>query len=843
MRGTSRDRTPRSGIGIRLARHLVLGAFVLGALGLARASKAADQTSEALALFEAEVRPVLVERCQRCHGPDRQRGGLRLDSLEAMLKGGDFGPAVEPGDPEASLIVEAVRHDGLAMPPDGKLDDDQVAAIVDWVTLGAPWPGTDAQAAQRALELASAEGPFTPEDHAWWSLQPVQRPEPPVVSAGAIDQLSELSPESEAIDRFVLRRLNEAGLEPAPQADRRTLVRRLTFDLLGLPPTPTEIDRFIQDERPDAWARLVDELLERPEYGERMARRWLDLVRYAESDGYRQDAYRPNAWRYRDYVVQAFQDDTPYDRFVQEQLAGDELRPDDPEVRIATGYLRLGIFEYNNRDIDTQDADILNDITDVTADVFLGLGFGCARCHDHKFDPILQADYYRLQAFFAPLIACDAPTLSDGELQDHRQRVETYRAQTDGILDELDAIRDRGFALVWPREVARYPLEIQEYLNRDPSERTPLEQRRAALAERQIRTFQERDWLKVLPKEDKKRQESLQEALAELEQAHCLERPEELPVCLTIAETSEPPPMTIPNHRSDSALEPGFLTILDPEPATIPEPDPESTTSGRRLALARWITDPEHPLTARVMVNRIWQQHFGRGLVASPNDFGRLGGAPTHPELLDWLAETFVGSGWSVKAMHRAILLTSTYRQASRPADPSTTLQVDPTNLWLSHMPMRRLEAEQVRDAVLVVSGEMSDRRGGPSRRADRDPVRTIYTEVRRNAIAEVLAVFDGTAGSGSVPVRNVTTTPTQALLMLNGDWLRARGTAFADRVRLDGLERPDRAVARAWRLALGRPPEPFELEAALEFLGDDPNRLDDLCHALLNANEFLYID
>ena len=359
--------------------------------------------------FEQRVRPLLVESCHSCHAAAKQKGGLRLDSLEAILRGGDSGPAVVPGKPVESLLIEAVNYHELEMPPAGKLAPEKIDILARWVSLGAPWPARDRTTAHAAPTVGPdgrrTETDLRGEKARLWSLRPLHRPDVPQVGNFSPAEESEWS--SHPIDRFIYRKLAERGLSPAPAADRWTLIRRVTFDLTGLPPTPEEVDAFLSDDRPDAYERLVDRLLASPRYGQRWARHWLDLVRYADSDGYRQDAYRPDAWRYRDYVVRSFSVDKPYDRFLAEQLAGDELDPDDPELRVATGYLRLGPYEYNQRDVGGQWDDILNDITDVTGEVFLGLSIGCARCHDHKFDPILQDDYYRLRAFFAPLMPRD----------------------------------------------------------------------------------------------------------------------------------------------------------------------------------------------------------------------------------------------------------------------------------------------------------------------------------------------------------------------------------------------------------------------------------------------------
>ncbi len=618
-----------------------------------RTAPADEPDAAHIQFFETEIRPLLAENCVKCHGPDKQKGGLRLDSRSGILQGGDTGPAVVPGAVDESLIVEAINYDLLQMPPTGQLPAEKRAKLVRWIEMGAPWPATDAQV---AVSTASART-ITDEDRAFWSFQPLRRPDPPTLS----DQGWGRNP----IDRFILARLIEEGMTPAPEADRRALIRRVYFDLWGLPPTPEEVEAFVRDDDPEAYEHLVDRLLASPRYGERWGRHWLDLVRYAESDGYRQDAYRPDAWRYRDYVIRSFNEDKPYDRFVTEQLAGDEWNPDDPEMRTAVSYLRLGTYEFNQRDVPGQWSAILNDITDVTADVFLGMGMGCARCHDHKFDPILQKDYFRLQAFFTPIrLRDDLPLATPEREADYYVRLAAWELMTADLRARIAEVERPHREAAAKGAIEKFPAEIQALLATPAAELSPQERQLAELAYRQV-TY-EYDHLKVGGK-DKERWETLKKELAEFDRY----KPDPLPGILTATDLGpDVPPTIIPGDRKGEHIAPGFLTVLEgPEPAEIaPVPNaPDST--GRRLTLARWLTRPDHPLTSRVMVNRIWQYHFGKGLVATPSDFGRLGEPPSHPALLDWLATEFVTRGWSLKAIHRLILTSATYRQtALRPA-------------------------------------------------------------------------------------------------------------------------------------------------------------------------------
>ncbi len=805
--------------------------------------------------FEQSVRPLLVENCYSCHGEKKQKGGLRLDSLEGILKGGESGPAVVPGKPEESLLVVAVNYEGPEMPPTGKLAPEKIAVLARWVSLGAPWPARDRAAAHATAALGNprSQPDRAAADRALWSLQPLRRPEVPGITEAQSLAGSEWL--SNPIDRFILKKLLDRGLMPAPEADQTTLIRRVTFDLTGLPPTPEEVDAFLADDQPDAYERLVDRLLASPRYGQRWARHWLDLVRYAESDGYRQDAYRPHAWRYRDYVVRSFNTDKPYDRFLTEQLAGDELDPEDPELRVATGYLRLGTYEYNQRNVRGQWADILNDITDVTGEVFLGLSLGCARCHDHKFDPILQKDYYRLQAFFTPLLPRDDLTLAGPqEWRTYQQRRAAWEAAAADVLRQLQSFeqpyREKGTATA----IAKFPDDVKAILAKPEVERTPLERQLGALAYRQV-TYEHEQVPALLKGPAKVRWTELQTALKRFDHL----RPVAPPPVLTATDVGPvAPPTVIPGGRRPEPVEPGFLSALDPSPARIERSPAAPQSTGRRLALARWLSRPDNPLSTRVIVNRVWQDHFGRGLAGTASDFGRLGEPPSHPELLDWLATEFVARGWRFKPLHRLILTSAAYRQASRrsPREIAAAQQVDPEDRLLWKQTVRRLDAEEIRDAMLEVSGELEPVLGGPSVPTSQ-PRRTLDTRVIRNAHDALLDAFDAPDGTSPSARRNTTTTATQALLLINGDWTFARAKALAARLErreLSSIDEEDR-IALAYRLALGRRPEPEEMLEAVFFLDQQAHQsparigsasrsaLVDFCHVLLNSNEFLYVD
>lgn len=777
--------------------------------------------------FEQHVRPLLAGKCVKCHGPDKQEGGLRLDSLEAMLEGGDSGPALVPGEVAESLLVEAIRYESFEMPPTAPLPDAEVAHFVDWIAAGAVWPDT-------GEAVREVSGVISEADRQWWAFRPLTKPEVP---AHEEDHWSRTE-----IDRFIYSRMAEQEIVPAPQASRERLVRRVYYDLLGLPPTPEEIAAFVNNDSPDAWEQLVDTLLEDDRYGEHWGRYWLDLVRYAESDGWNQDAYRPDIWRYRDYVVESFNEDKPYPQFVREQLAGDEIPDRDPESIVATGYLRLGIYEYNQRDAKSLWNDSMNEITDVTADVFIGMGMACARCHDHKFDPILQQDYFKLRAFFEPLIwRDDVPMATPQQIAEYEAKHAEWLAASADIQAQIDAVLKPYYDRKWDSTVDKFPLDIQACFHKPVEERTSWEHQMAYLIGRQ---FEEEGGgpLKSMKKEDKERYEELKKQLAEFDHL----KPAPLPSLMTVADfPGTLSPTLIPDVPDQEPVPPGFLTVLnevvDPvEPAAVPQ----LSTSGRRTALAEWIGKPDNPLTTRVIVNRIWQQHFGQGIVPTASDFGHLGLPPTHPELLDWLTVTFVEEGWSLKKLHKRILMSAAWQQSSLHPLAVANQEKDPAETLLWRFPVKRLNAEQIRDAMLMASGELEQKLGGPSIDGT-VPRRSLYVKFFRNNPDTFLQLFDVANGLKSVAERNRTTTPIQSLMMLNGEWTLARAEKMAERLKNMNAETPEETLANAFRLSWGRDPKPSEIEQSLQFVGTplSDDRWVDLCHVLLNSNEFLYVD
>ncbi len=677
------------------------------------------------------------------------------------------------------------------------------------------------------------------------------------------------------IDRFILARLEAEGLSPRPRAARLTLLRRVTLDLTGLPPTLEEQEAFLADSSADAYRKVVDRLLDSPRYGERWARHWLDLVRYAETDGFKADDHRPNAFRYRDYVIRALNADLPYDRFVRQQLAGDELEPDNPDALIATGFNRLWPDEYNAANLEQRRQEILDDMTDVTGLVFLGLTVGCARCHDHKFDPIPQADYFRLQAFFASFQPRDDLMAADpAEQRAYKERLAAWEEATRALRAEMDALTARKREDLRKYALTKFRPEIQQAYLTPEAQRTPYQQQIAQMAEKQL-VRAEKDAPGKLPAEQKKRYQELEQRLA----ASKPEPPQPLPVAMALTDVGPKAPPTYLLAGGDwrnprAEVQPGFLECLAEMKSEAPSAPLRDTE--RRATLARWLTRPEHPLTARVLVNRLWQHHFGRGIVGTPNDFGVQGEAPTHPELLDWLAVELTEHGWSLKYLHRLMVTSAAYCQDSvlDRTDPAVVRAqaLDPENKLLWHARRARQEGEVLRDGMLSLSGDLNLRMYGPSARprlpeslgsyswkpdarVEDQNRRSVYVLAKRNLRYPLFDVFDLPDQHNSCGRRSRTTTAPQALLLLNGDFTLERARRWSTRLLAEHGDDLPALVKRAYRVAFGRPATAGETELALTFLREQAARLHsgdaspraaavaDFCHALLNANEFLYVD
>ena len=792
---------------------LLISASAVHAADKAQTPNAADAHQQ-LKFFEKNVRPLLIKHCLECHGEKKQKGELRLDSLKAMLQGGESGSAsVVPGKSSESLLIEAIKYESYEMPPEKKLSDKEIAVLTRWVDEGAFWP----QHEDHVIKQRKNETFFTEEDRSFWVFQPVEEPKVP--------QVDQAQWSKNPVDAFVYRRLKKEGLTPADEASRTALIRRAYFDLLGLPPTVEQINAFVNDPSPDAWPRLIDELLESPHYGEKWARHWLDVVRYAESDGFNQDAFRPEIWRYRDYVIESFNSDKPYSRFVKEQLAGDEIAPEDPNALAATGFLRHYLYEYNQRDSRTQWNDILDNITDATGDVFLGVSMGCARCHDHKFDPIPNQDYYRLRAFFAPLMPRDdVPFATPQEQAEYNQKLEVWEKKTADIRAQIDELTKSKLERAAANQIKMFPPDLQEIMAKPQGEWNALEHQLADLIQRQV-DIQESRALASLKKSDKDDGKKYKELLKQLAAFDDL-KPKPLPTGMSVTDAPGAPPVTtIPDDPSHTPIDPGFLSLLKPGEAEIMQISTAPHSSGRRTALANWMVDPNNRLTTRVMTNRVWQYHFGTGLVATSNDFGHMGEAPTHPELLDWLTSYFVENNWSIKSLHRLIMNSKTYRLSAFHPNPGPAELKDPQNRLYWRGNIRRLNAEDIRDAALLISGELDTKLGGPSVSASQ-PRRSVYTIMKRNKQDEVLGAFDLPGGIQSTAKRDVTTTANQALLMLNGKWFLSRAKAMARTVKSESFNDDRELVSFLHQKTYGKKPAPAEIDLMLGFLKSQEKRV-----------------
>jgi cytochrome c553 len=803
----------------RVPLQLVLLIAALG--GSAGATFAADvpaaTTAAADDLYAREVAPIFAKYCVDCHGDDEPEAALKLSSRDGLLYGSRSGHVVVPGKADQSMLLQLLAVGTKPhMPPEGQLADAEIAAIARWMD------------ALPAGSLPKRQGPAA-GDH--WAYAPLTRPEPPAVRNEAWVR--------DPLDRFVLAKLEAAGIGPSPEADPAALCRRLYYDLIGLPPSPEQLDDFLRSYPPSprpsvapsraqdgepvrqsdgekAYQALVEKLLASPQYGERWGRHWLDLARYADSAGYHEDVDRPYAWKYRDYVIQSFNADKPYARFVAEQLAGDELAPDDSAAWIATGFCRCG--PSNDKNMGDGAAkekyrlDLLDDVLSTSSAVFLGQTIGCARCHDHKLDPITQTEYYQFLALF-----------------DTSERV-------DVVLD------DAG------RPAAAHSMEEQSKLKK---EKSPLK------------------WSVM----------ALTDAAAVPRKTHLLWR----------GDVTNRGPSVEPGVPAAFALEPLALASTSATAAG------SAKTTGRRKALADWITSPKNPLTWRVVANRIWRHHIGEGIVATPSNFGRSGAAPTHPELLDYLAGEMIASGGSWKAMHRKIVMSATYRQAvatvepvppaaratrnPEPWTPNSPTSIDPENHLLWHAHSRRLEAEVLRDGILAVAGTLNTKSGGPgikprirpelleaSKRNEWPQVkkegpehwrRSVYIYVKRQLPFPMLELFDQPNSSQTCERRDENVVPTQALLLMNDEFVIEQAEKFADRVIRAAGDDPARQTAAAVRMAFAREATPTEISETTKFLTGRARSFDggkdgsaaarsalvDFCYVLFNSNEFSYLD
>jgi mono/diheme cytochrome c family protein len=947
-----------------MRRTIIAASAILCSIPFAAAYALAEDRppiARQVEFFEKNVRPLLTANCFECHGPEKQEAGLRLDSRQGALDGGDSGPAVVPGHPEESVLIKAISYNAEPkMPPKGKLKDDQIAVLTTWVKQGAVWPDSDPM-----LRASPPDDDFkiTDKDRAFWSFQPPRNP--------ALPDVRDTSWPKSSIDRFVLAELESRGMRPVAPADKRTLIRRATFDLIGLPPTPEEVEAFVNDESPDAFANVIDRLLASPHYGERWARHWMDVARYGEDQAhsFKPQLY-PNGFRYRDWLIHAFNDDMPYDRFVMEQIAGDLLdEPGQLERLPALGFFALGPVYYG----DPKKLDQLDDRIDTLTRGFLGLTVACARCHDHKYDPIPTRDYYSLagifastsyvEAAFAPPEVVEAYDRAQAPVEEHSKKIDQFveteagrmarsmatadiarymlaawkfenRRKTTADITTSQVAKDDGLHgfildswvkyLARPADTSKRPhlarwFEVldrqdpkcdlssneqaaaetrevaeafQNYVRSVVKLRDALEEHRAAatalgvgqasrpdtgqnagnasqiakpdlLNDAQIALLDEVIGPKGLFAIPKERIEQLMPAesksqltsmRAELDQMK-KKLPPKYPVTHSLTESASVTNMKVhirgnPDTLGNEAPR-RFLSILAGNDA------PAFTTGSGRLELARAIARADNPLTARVLVNRIWQHHFGRGLVGTPSNFGALGERPTHPELLDFLASRFIASGWSMKRLHREIMLSATYQLSSR--FDAHNHDADPANRFLWRMNRRRLEVEAWRDAMLAVSGNLDPAVGGPSAdlASPDNRRRTLYAAVSRHDLDWLLRLFDFPDPNITAAERTVTTVPLQQLFVLNSEFMVRNAKSLAARITAIPHQDDASRVRRAILLLYGRPATDRDIRLGLEFLAaadsaaevQQDNGRSDLtpweryAQVVLSANEFLFVD
>ena len=808
--------------------------------------------------FDQKVKPVLEHACFKCHGGESKiKGGLRLTTRAGLLKGGETGPSIDLAAPDKSLLLKAISYkdEDLQMPPKEQLPADQVALLTRWIQMGAPYGASAAPEPHETTAAAPqshAPPKVTPETMKFWSFQPVRRPAVPVVK----DKSWPKTP----IDNFILAKLESQNLKHAGPAPKVALLRRAYYDLTGLAPSPKDVETFLADNAPNAFEKVVDRLLASPQYGEKWGRHWLDVVRYAETNSFERDGIKPNAWRYRDYVIDSFNKDKPYDQFVREQIAGDEIANPTAESIIATGFYRLGIWDDEPADKPTARMDELDDIVTTVGQGFMGLTMNCARCHDHKIDPIPAADYYGLLAFFnnitpysngssvmEPIVPADQKKAYEQEQLALEQRKHDLRTR-------ISSFHKKAFDAWTPAEK-----ETWEKLRGGDRDDALDARILAATNPDDFRIFKR-----------------LKKDLAELDK----DKDSSIPKALAVKETGPTPVDTFIMKRGNAntpgdRVEPHLPQVLNPPSLKLSrersERSPKPKTTGLRLQLANYLASPQNPLTARVMANRIWQHHFGRGIVKSPNDFGFGGDRPTHPELLDYLASELVANGWHIKALHKQIMLSSAYQMASTAVDES--LAKDPQNDLFWRFDMRRLTAEEIRDSILALTGKLNLKMGGPGiypaipaailagqsrpgegwgkSTPEEASRRSVYIHAKRSLAVPMVAAFDAADTDFSCPARFTTTQANQSLMMLNSDQINAEAKDLATRLKKEAPANTESQVRLALRLATSREPQNDEITRGVTFIHtlkskynlSDEQALNQFALLVLNLNEFVYLD
>lgn len=933
---------------------------------------------EKIAYYNSKVKPLLETHCLKCHGFDEQiEGGLELTSRDKILKGGNFGPAVSIENPEDSFILDMVGYgqETAQMPPDGKLDDSILQVLYEWIKLGIPFPS-------QGMEIQSNIHSL----NEYWAYKPLKRPKIPKVKNS--DWVKN------PIDAFILSNLESHGFSPAPPTNKLSLIRRVYYDITGLPPSPDVIAAFVNNIEHDSYAKLLDKLLRSPRYGEKWGRHWLDLVRYAETNGYERDSDKPYVWRYRDYVIRAFNIDKPYNEFIKEQLAGDELDTVNTDSIIATGFHRLGVWDDEPADRSLAKYDYLDDIVSTTGQVMLGMTIGCARCHDHKIDPISTRDYYSFLAFFHDIIPHNRGTLADigsPEQQAERDRLilekrlaeeqfqnqlypiqenikielskhikepiapeilqspmkdltyRFYHIPMDNIPNDFDSLEYIADGRVFSNLISLAPASRKKYIglvfegrltvpddstytfhiNLQGSCRLIIDEYQVAdlIGDRELEvtlksgevsfrieyinkdfdkpslsilwsgsnfdkqalsTTTSIDFGKLLNTHKEKIEsndslETLVEEYNKVRKQRDERRRQRIPYdhhALAITEGKPTPTHILRRgnpHLTGREVKPAFPSILNPPSVVLPQNNGDEKTSGKRRVIAEWIASDENPMTARVMVNRIWHYHFGRGIVRSTNDFGKLGTQPTHPELLDWLASEFISSGWRMKTLHKLIMSSNTYQMSSE--NNPDYLQHDANNDTFWRFDMRRLTAEEIRDSVLLITGNLNLKMGGRSvftdipdevlatasrpgnawgkSTTDESNRRSVYVKIKRSLLVPILNQFDQADTDSSCPVRFSTTVPTQSLTMLNSKFYNEQAVALANRMRWEGGVTVEDQVKFGLRMVLCREPNLSETQRALQFINElqdyeklSPEvALNRFALMALNLNEFVYLE
>ncbi len=806
----------------------------------------AAKMAKGLDLFKKHVRQVLVDRCVKCHGGKETESGFDLTDRDRLLKGGDSGPAVLLGRGRDSRLYQLVTHaKEPKMPFQGrKLPEETAKHLAEWIDLGAPY---DKPLVERKEIAAWTQKAVDPQARQFWSFQPLQKVEPPGVKNDSWGRTP--------IDQFILAKLEAAGIAPNPPVGKRQLIRRAYLDLLGLPPPPEEVEAFVNDPSPDAYEKLLDKLLKSPHYGERWGRHWLDLARFAESHGFEHDYDRPSAYHYRDFVIRALNQDMPYDQFVKWQIAGDEFAPDDNLALTATGFLAAGVHstQITAREVEKHRYDEMDDKLATIGTAMLGLTIGCARCHDHKFDPIPQRDYYQLLATFTTTVRSEIDLVDPAAYLQVKERFDREHEPYVAAVKKFEAeqLPARGAKLAQAWSSGRQQWALVDALPRGGVLLTGLVEWRQTT---------DLDWLKLkkaeiehlrkAPKKDTVKALIASEGLAPVRlhtqggdffnETHFLRRGD--------------------TEQKEGAAQQSFLQVLM-QPATEAqkrwqvEPPKGWRTSYRRVALANWITDVDQgagQLLARVIVNRLWQHHLGRGLVATPSDFGTRGEKPTHPELLDWLASELIRNGWRLKPIHTLIMSSAVYRQSSQVDDAK--LKVDPDNRLCWRRPKQRLEGEIIRDAMLSISGLLDAKPFGPGTLDENSKRRSIYFTVKRSKLMPMMVVFDAPEALVSVGDRPTTTIAPQALLLMNNPQVRGYAQGFAKRIA--GQTPLEEAVRHGYLIALARPPTLEELADSIAFVqqqmqsykangkeGGKELALADFCQVLMCLNEFVYVE